>query len=175
VTLDEPECWALVRAARHGVLATVHPRRGVDAVPVVYAVVDGRDDRGLDDCGQDDCGQDDHGQDDRLIVVPVDTVKPKRHLALGRLANLAADQRAVLLVEHYGDDWSELWWVRVHVQAVTSGRRREDPAPSWLLALARRYPEYRTAGTIAAVVALRPTAITGWAARPTRPGSRIDP
>ncbi len=156
MTLDEPECWARVRAARHGVLATLHPTRGVDAVPVVYAVVDGRDDRGLDD---------------RLIVVPVDTVKPKRHLALGRLANLAGDQRAVLLVEHYEDDWSELWWVRVHVTALTSGWRRQDPAPAGLLALARRYPEYRAAGTIAATVALRPTAITGWAARPGPPGT----
>jgi PPOX class probable F420-dependent enzyme len=145
VTLDEPECWARVQAARHGVLATVHPGRGVDAVPVVYAVVDG------------------------LIIVPVDTVKPKRHLALGRLANLAADRRAVLLVEHYGDDWSELWWVRVHVTAPASGLLPQDPAPTWVLALSERYPQYRAAGTVAAAVALQPAAVTGWAARGAPP------
>jgi PPOX class probable F420-dependent enzyme len=141
VTLDEQECWMRVRAALHGVLATRHPARGVDAVPVVYAVVDD------------------------LIVVPIDTVKPKRHLALGRLANLAGDPRAVLLVEHYEDDWSQLWWVRVHVTAPASGSQPQDPAPSWDRALAERYPQYRAAGSVVAAVVLRPTAVTGWAAQ----------
>jgi hypothetical protein len=149
VTLDEPECWVRVQAALHGVLATVHPVRGVDAVPVVYAVVDG------------------------FIVVPVDTVKPKRHLALGRLANLEGDRRAVLLIEHYQEDWSELWWVRVHVTAPESGSLLQDPLPSWVRALAERYPQYRTPGTIAAAVALLPAAVTGWAARAVPPGAGI--
>jgi hypothetical protein len=156
------------------VLATVHPSRGVDAVPVVYAVVDGRHDRGREDGDLDERGLDDRSLDDRLIVIPVDTVKQKRHLALGRLANLAGDQRAVLLVEHYGDDWSELWWVRVHVNALPSGSPDREPTPSWRLALARRYPQYRAAGTIAATVALRPTAITGWAARARPSDTRIE-
>ena len=134
--LEPTECWVRVEAARHGVLGTVHPGRGVDAVPVVYAVVDGR------------------------IVVPVDTVKPKRHLRLGRLANLAQDPRCVLLVEGYADDWSQLWWVRIHATA-------SPPAPPspWLDALAARYPQYRSPGAVAAAVVLQPTEVTGWAAR----------
>jgi PPOX class probable F420-dependent enzyme len=138
--LDQKECWVRVEDARHGVLATLHPDRGVDAVPVVYAVTEGR------------------------IVVPVDTVKPKRHFRLGRLANLARDRRCVLLVEHYTDDWSQLWWVRIHATASVPVSSLSGPAPSWLRALATRYPQYRSPGTIAAAVVLRPIAVTGWAA-----------
>jgi PPOX class probable F420-dependent enzyme len=148
--LDETECWGRVERARHGVLATVHLDRGVDAVPVVYAVVD------------------------RRLVLPVDTVKPKRHLRLGRLANLAQDPRCVLLVEHYADDWSELWWVRIHAAASTPVASQPGPAPSWLDALAARYPHYGEPGAVAAAVVLQPTAVTGWAAR-GGPGSGAGP
>jgi PPOX class probable F420-dependent enzyme len=117
------------------VLATLHPARGVDAVPVVFAVVGG------------------------LIVVPVDTVKPKRHLNLARVANVARDPRAVLLVDHFEEDWSRLWWVRVHVQA----EEARDP-DRWIPALADRYPQYRPPGTVAGAVVLRPTGLSGWAA-----------
>jgi PPOX class probable F420-dependent enzyme len=140
--LDQTDCWARVEAARHGVLSTVHHRRGVDAVPVVYAVVDG------------------------LIVVPVDTVKPKRHLELGRLANLARDPRCVLLVEHYTDDWSELWWVRIHGEASLPAPSEGGGASAWHSALAARYPQYRSPGVVAATVVLRPTTVTGWSAQP---------
>jgi PPOX class probable F420-dependent enzyme len=141
--LETTECWRRVEGARHGVLATVHPDRGVDAVPVVYAVVD------------------------RRIVVPVDTIKPKRHLRLGRLANLERDPRCVLLVEHYAEDWSQLWWVRIHAAAWVPGSVPSSPpgfAP-WLDALAERYPQYGAPGAVAGVVVLQPATVTGWAAR----------
>ena len=88
--LDTTECWARLAAAGHGVLGTVHARRGVDAVPVVYVVEGGG------------------------VVVPIDAVKAKRGPRLQRLRNLEADPRVVLLVDHYDDDWPQLWWVRVH-------------------------------------------------------------
>jgi PPOX class probable F420-dependent enzyme len=135
VTLDEYECWARLVEARHGVLATVHPDRGVDTVPVVFAVVDG------------------------LIVVPIDTVKPKRHFHLARMSNLTRDPRCVLLVDHFDEDWSRLWWVRVHAQAEAGG----DPGP-WIPALADRYPQYRPPGTVVEALVLRPTVVSGWAA-----------
>jgi PPOX class probable F420-dependent enzyme len=135
VILDERECWARVEHARHGVLGTVHDGRGVDAVPVVFAVVDG------------------------LIVVPIDTVKPKRSTRLTRVANLARDPRCVLLVEHYADDWSQLWWVRIHALGSVLA-----PEAAWLDALAVRYPPYRSPGAIMAMLVLRSTVVTGWAA-----------
>src|ERR671910_394708 len=39
--------------------------------------------------------------------------KPKSTLALRRLDNLRAHPAASLLVDHYSDDWSQLWWVRL--------------------------------------------------------------
>src|SRR4051812_30954340 len=38
--------------------------------------------------------------------------KPKSTLELRRLANIHAHPHASLLVDHYADDWSALWWVR---------------------------------------------------------------
>ena len=96
-----------------------------------------------------------------LIAISIDTVKPKRHLQLARLENLRRDSRCVLLVDHYADDWSKLWWVRVHATAEMT----PSPAPiPWIEALAARYPRYRRPGAVAGVVVLRPLAVTGWAA-----------
>jgi PPOX class probable F420-dependent enzyme len=97
--LDAMDAWILLRTSDHGVLATVHPERGVDAVPVVFAV------------------------DGEQVVVPVDTVKAKSTTRLQRLINLAQDPRCVLLVDFYDADWSRLWWVRVHATAsILDGR-----------------------------------------------------
>ena len=94
--LSEEECWTRLGESDHGVLATVHERRGVDAVPVVFAL-SGRD-----------------------VVIPIDTVKAKRTTDLQRARNVASDPRCVLLVDHYAADWSTLWWVRVHGLAARS-------------------------------------------------------
>ena len=88
--LNAEECWVRLGDAGHGVLATVHPDRGVDAVPVVYVVAGGD------------------------VILPIDSVKAKTTTRLQRLANLEVDPRCVLLVEHFDPDWSKLWWVRVH-------------------------------------------------------------
>jgi PPOX class probable F420-dependent enzyme len=136
MTLDEAQCWSRLRATRHGVLATLHPDRGVDAVPVVFAVLDGR------------------------IVVPVDTVKTKVTTRLRRLANLDYDDRCVLLIEQYDDDWSRLWWVRVHARAVSAA---EVPAPV-LTVMAALFPTYRAPGSIVGAITLNPTEVTGWSA-----------
>lgn len=137
--LDDVTCWARLGAAGNGVLGTVHGRRGVDAVPVVYVVEDG------------------------CIVIPIDAVKPKRGPRLQRLRNLDADSRAVLLVDRYDADWSELWWVRAH------GRATEAPPTNpQLERLAAAFPAYAAAGTVPSVLALVPDEIAGWAA--TGPG-----
>ena len=68
--------------------------------------------------------------------------KPKRHLRLQRLADIAATGRASVLVDHYDDDWSQLWWIRV------TGPAAEEPAGSALDGAARealvaKYHQYR--------------------------------
>ena len=94
----------------HGILCTVHAERGVDAVPVAYAV-----------------------DDDGYVGVPIDRVKPKASLRLQRERNLEADPRATLLVEHWDrSDWSRLWWVRAEL------RWQGDTAAGRAAALASR-------------------------------------
>jgi PPOX class probable F420-dependent enzyme len=138
MTLDEDDCWARLARSRHGVLATVHPGRGVDTVPVVFAVI-GRD-----------------------VLVPVDTVKAKSRPGrpLQRLANLERDPRCSLLVDHYDGDWAQLWWVRVHARGTF-----RSPAAADLDTLAKRFPQYRSPGTVVGVVVLAVTGISGWRAR----------
>ena len=38
--------------------------------------------------------------------------KPKSTRALRRLANIAANPAVSVLVDHYDDDWTRLWWAR---------------------------------------------------------------
>ncbi|MFC6704292.1 pyridoxamine 5'-phosphate oxidase family protein [Flexivirga alba] len=124
--------------ADHGVLCTVHHRRGVDAVPVVYAI---------------------NGD---LVGIPVDTVKPKSSNHLQRERNLQADPRATLLVEHWDrDDWSRLWWVRAELRWPGDA----DPAEAEALAgqLAADYPQYGDR-PFARVLVLHLVGVTGWAA-----------
>jgi PPOX class probable F420-dependent enzyme len=137
--------------AERGVLATRHPHRGVDAVPVCFAVAD------------------------RTVVVPVDRVKPKVSTDLQRVKNLVADRRAALLCDHWdGGDWTRLWWVRASLTRTdaTDGER------STLASLLRaKYPPYHHAA-FADLIVFRLEAITGWSARgPTvgDPADRPDP
>lgn len=129
--LNRDEAWSLLRASDHGVLATVHPERGVDAVPVVFAV------------------------DGDRILLPVDTVKAKSTTRLQRLVNLAADPRCAVLVDHYDEDWSRLWWVRVHGTATVVDGRDDALA---------RFPPYREPGAVATTIVVVPDVVTGWRA-----------
>jgi hypothetical protein len=139
VRLGPDEASARLAEHVHGVLCTLHPERGVDAVPCIYAA-------------------------DRLgrLGVPVDTVKPKASGRLQRERNLEVDPRATLLVEHWDPrDWSRLWWVRAEL------RHEPDPPPDATEALAdllaRTVPQYHDR-PFARVMVLRVVAVTGWAA-----------
>lgn len=94
--LSAEDARARLSAQVHGVLCTVHPERGPDPVPVVYAVTA-----------------------DGYVGVPVDSVKAKDSPRLRREDNLVFDPRAALLVEQWDPtDWSRLWWVRAHLHHV---------------------------------------------------------
>jgi PPOX class probable F420-dependent enzyme len=66
--------------------------------------------------------------------------KPKSTLALRRLANIAAHPAVAFLVDHYDEDWSALWWVRVDGRARVLDADSELEAP--LGALRDKYPQY---------------------------------
>ncbi|KAA1249261.1 TIGR03668 family PPOX class F420-dependent oxidoreductase [Mycobacterium simiae] len=68
-------------------LATITPAGIPHLVPVVFAV------------------------DQDLIFTAVDA-KPKTTQRLRRLTNIENNPQASVLVDHYDDDWTRLWWVR---------------------------------------------------------------
>jgi PPOX class probable F420-dependent enzyme len=137
--LDEDEARARLAAHDHGILCTVHTERGVDAVPVAYAV-----------------------DEDGYVGIPVDRVKPKASLRLQRERNLEADPRATLLVEQWDSaDWSRLWWVRAELRwQPDAGSPR---AAALAAGLADRYPQYRDQPFVRVLV-LHIAGVTGWAA-----------
>lgn len=138
--LDHAEALARLTVHDHGVLCTVHRERGVDAVPVAYALAD-----------------------DGYVGVPVDRVKPKASLRLQRERNLEADPRATLLVEHWdGDDWSRLWWVCVELRWEHDA---PDRASNLAALLAGRYPQY-VDQPFERVLVLRIVGISGWRSSP---------
>src|SRR6266540_2893235 len=61
-------------------------------------------------------------------VWAVDDVKPKRGPELRRIRDLRADPRVALLVDHYQDDWSALWWVELRGTASTLEGRAAEAA-----------------------------------------------
>ena len=142
VKLTETEALARLAVADHGILCTMHAERGVDAVPVAYAL-------------------DQITDDDSSVGIPIDQVKPKASSRLQREQNLEADPRATLLVEHWDrDDWSRLWWVRAEL-------RWQPSASAWVAAslatlLAERYPQYQDQ-PFHRVLVLRVVGVTGWA------------
>jgi len=67
-----------------------------------------------------------------------------------------------VLVDHYEDDWTRLWWVR----ADGTARVVEDHAEAARAtdALAGRYPQYRRARPAGPVVAISNIRLSGWSA-----------
>jgi PPOX class probable F420-dependent enzyme len=136
--VDEARCRAHLAAARVGRLATVRPDGGPHVVVCCFVV-----------------------EGDRVWTA-VDA-KPKSGAPLQRLANVRANPRASLLVDHYEEDWEQLWWVRVDgAAAVLEIGNEEERA---IAALTARYPQYARARPPGPVIAIAIERITGWSAR----------
>ncbi len=126
---------ARVADARVGRLATVTPDGRPHVVPCCFALVGD------------------------AIYSAVDG-KPKSTLALQRLANVAANPTASLLVDHYDDDWSTLWWVRVDgpARVVADDVERERA----IRHLTARYPQYAHTPPPGDVLAIDATRWRSW-------------
>ena len=77
------------------------------------------------------------------LWMPIDG-KPKRdNRRPARLAQLERAPGVMLVLDHYEDDWSRLWWIRLRCTAcVVAGKH-----PDWGVveaALADKYPQYQT-------------------------------
>lgn len=75
-----------------------------------------------------------------VVYTAVDA-KPKSTLALRRIDNIVARRSVSLLVDHYEEDWSALWWVRLD----GAGRllSSDDEIESAKRALAVKYIQYQ--------------------------------
>jgi PPOX class probable F420-dependent enzyme len=87
--------------------------------------------------------------------------KPKRTRRLRRLDNIAANPRVEVLIDHYEEDWSKLWWVRLRGRA----RIVEDPRAVELLAA--KYPQYRERPPAGPVIAIEIEERSEWASSPS--------
>jgi PPOX class probable F420-dependent enzyme len=121
-----------VAAARVGRLATVTAEGRPHVVAVCFGLVRG------------------------VIFTAVDA-KPKSTRALRRLENVRATGRASLLVDHYEEDWSKLWWVRVDGAAAVV---EWDQAA--VDALTEKYEQYRADPPAGPLIALTPEAWRTW-------------
>ncbi len=93
---------------------------------------------------------------DGRVVIGVDD-KPKTTTNLRRLRNIADNPQVSLLVDHYADDWSRLWWARADGTAVV----RQHPA-AWAL-LRGRYPQYEDRPLDGPVILVTVSTWSGWA------------
>ena len=87
--------------------------------------------------------------------------KPKRSSKLRRIENARARPDVTVLVDHYDEDWSRLWWIRLRGRArvLDDGEERERA-----LALLRdKYPQYREEPPDGAVLAVDITDVLAWA------------
>jgi PPOX class probable F420-dependent enzyme len=95
------------------------------------------------------------------IVHSAVDAKPKRHTHLRRLANIAHEPRVTVLVDHYDEDWTLLWWVRADGVA-----RVLDESPAGLAALTAKYPQYRATPPPGPFLRIEVRAWSAWSATP---------
>ncbi len=86
--------------------------------------------------------------------------KPKRTTDLKRLRNIAANPAVSVLIDHYEDDWSRLWWVRIDGAARIIGDG--DEADRAIDLLVSRYPQYSLARPAGPAVAISIERISEW-------------
>ncbi|BAX90418.1 TIGR03668 family PPOX class F420-dependent oxidoreductase [Mycobacterium shigaense] len=128
-------------------LATSTPDGNPHLVPVVFAVATG--------------GPDGHdGYDGYDVVYTAVDAKPKTTKRLRRLANIQANPQVSLLVDHYTEEWTQLWWVRADgTAAVHSDGAQMDTGYALLRA---KYPQYQSVSLDGPVIAVTVRRWSGW-------------
>lgn len=132
-----------IAAARVGRMATVRPGGTPHVVPIAFAI------------------------SEETLVTAVDA-KPKRTTNLQRLRNLRATPAVSIVVDHYAEDWSALWWIRVDalakiVESDVAGDAAERAAA--IEALVSKYSQYQATPPDGALIIVQPTRWTAWSAR----------
>lgn len=96
--------------------------------------------------------------DGDVLYTGVDDVKAKTTQELRRLDNIRRHPAVTVLVDHYDDDWSALWWVRIDGDARVVDAASPAGRTGWRL-LAAKYEPYRSQTAPGPVIAVD---ITRW-------------
>ena len=128
----------LVAAARIGRLASVSPDGALHLVPICFAL-------------------------EGVVLYSAVDEKPKRSRRLQRLENVRTHPQVAVLVDHYEEDWSRLWWVRLRGTGRVVERGPELEAA--LRLLAEKYEQYRERPPRGPVLAIAVEEWRGWSAR----------
>ncbi|MFN2607185.1 MAG: TIGR03668 family PPOX class F420-dependent oxidoreductase [Acidimicrobiales bacterium] len=144
--MDEAEARRRFAAGRVGHLATVGADGHPGVVPCCFAV-----------------------EGDALYTA-VDH-KPKRSPRLRRLDDVAAHPEVALVVDHWSEEWEELWWVRARgsgrvVAAAAGGSDADGDRAAARRLLAAKYAQYRDAPPAGAVIVVRLVAWRWWSGAP---------
>jgi PPOX class probable F420-dependent enzyme len=138
VTFDSAELFAKAPTA---VLSTVGADGAPHVVPVVFAVR--------------------FAGEEATIYTAVDAKRKSTH-RLRRLANIAANPRVSLLVDHYDADWAQLWWVRA--DGVATVHDGGDQMAIGYAALRQKYLQYDRVALDGPVVTVAVTRWSSWRA-----------
>lgn len=137
--LSAPTMRRVVASARSARVATIDPDGRPNLVPIVF-VLEGD-----------------------TLYSSVDA-KPKESPELRRLANVRDRPEGIaVLIDHYEEDWPELWWVRLRGDArvLTDGSERDRA----LELLVQKYPRYRDMPPQGDVLAVDVAEWRGWSWR----------
>ena len=105
------------------------------------------------------------------LWTPIDG-KPKAGGLLARTRNVRREPKVSLLLDHYEEDWTRLWWLRVDGSADvrTPADPQLDPEVAPVLAALRhKYPQYREVPLLAGrptLIRVQMLDVRGWCAAP---------
>jgi PPOX class probable F420-dependent enzyme len=119
-------------------LATVTPDGVPHLVPVVFAI---------------------DPNSTEIVYTAVDA-KPKTTHRLRRLANIENNPQVSLLVDHYSDDWAQLWWVRADGIATIHHDGAQMRTGHHLLRA--KYPQYQSVSLDGPVIAVALQRWSSW-------------
>jgi PPOX class probable F420-dependent enzyme len=119
-------------------LATVTPDGVPHLVPVVFAI---------------------DPNSTETVYTAVDA-KPKTTHRLRRLANIENNPQVSLLVDHYSDDWAQLWWVRADGIATIHHDGAQMRTGYHLLRT--KYPQYQSVSLDGPVIAVALQRWSSW-------------
>lgn len=137
--MKQSDAIELAHGVPVGRLATINPDGRPHIVPVTFALVED-------------------------AAVHMIDHKPKSTQRLQRVVNIEARPYTSLLVDHYSDEWDQLWWVRLDGQAhvATSGSE-------WRIArkaLMEKYGQYQETPPTGQAIYLDIDNVTSWNATP---------